>query len=70
MSVVSPQRSSGSARLTEMPARKLARITGILWIVTSVTSIPAVLLYDPLLRMASPVFSESEVGPEPAVAAP
>src|SRR4051812_12397859 len=50
MSVVSPQRSSVSARLTEMPPRKLARITGIAWIITFVTSIPAVLLYDPLLN--------------------
>jgi hypothetical protein len=30
--------------------RKLARITGILWIITFVTSIPAVLLYDSLLN--------------------
>jgi branched-subunit amino acid transport protein AzlD len=50
MSVVSPQRSSISTRLTEMPPRKLARITGIAWIITFVTSIPAVLLYDPLLN--------------------
>jgi branched-subunit amino acid transport protein AzlD len=49
MSVVSPQRSSVSTRLTEMPPRKLARTTGIAWIITFVTSIPAVLLYDPLL---------------------
>ena len=47
-----PQRSSASARLTEMPPRKLARITGLLWIVTFITSIPAVLLYDPLLNDA------------------
>jgi uncharacterized protein DUF4386 len=30
--------------------RKLARVTGLLWIATFVTSIPAVLLYDPLLN--------------------
>src|SRR4051812_10368564 len=30
--------------------RRLARITGLLWIMTFVTSIPAVLLYDPLLN--------------------
>jgi hypothetical protein len=36
--------------MNEMPARKLARITGLLWIATFVTSIPAVLLYDPLLN--------------------
>jgi hypothetical protein len=33
-----------------MPPRKLATITGLLWIITFITSIPAVLLYDPLLN--------------------
>jgi hypothetical protein len=33
-----------------MPPRKLARITGLLWIATFITSIPALLLYDPLLN--------------------
>ena len=33
-----------------MPARKLARITGLLWIATFVTSIPAALLYDQVLN--------------------
>jgi ABC-type thiamin/hydroxymethylpyrimidine transport system permease subunit len=33
-----------------MPPRRLARITGLFWIATFVTSIPAVLLYDPLLN--------------------
>lgn len=50
MSVPSPKASSASARPAEMPSRKLARITGLLWIATFVTSIPAVLLYDPLLN--------------------
>ena len=50
MSVSSPQRSSAAARPTEMPPRRLATITGLLWIATFVTSIPAVLLYDPLLN--------------------
>jgi Domain of unknown function (DUF4386) len=50
MSVSSPERSSASDRPAEMSLRKLARITGVLWIVTFVTSIPAVLLYDPLLN--------------------
>jgi Domain of unknown function (DUF4386) len=50
MSASQPKRSSASARLTEMPPRKLARITGLLWIITFITSIPAVLLYDPLLN--------------------
>jgi hypothetical protein len=50
MSVSLPKRSSAAARLTEMPPRKLATITGLLWIATFITSIPAVLLYDPLLN--------------------
>ena len=50
MSVSSAQRSSASARPTEMPPRRLATITGLLWIATIVTSIPAVLLYEPLLN--------------------
>src|SRR3954464_12195840 len=50
MSASSPNRPSASAPPTEMPLRKLARITGVLWIITFVTSIPAVLLYDPLLN--------------------
>ena len=33
-----------------MPPRRLATITSLLWIATFVTSIPAVLLYDPLLN--------------------
>jgi hypothetical protein len=31
-------------------AKRLGRVTGLLWIATFVTSIPAVLLYDPLLN--------------------
>ena len=50
MSVSLPKRSSAAARSTEMPPRKLATITGLLWIATFITSIPAVLLYDPLLN--------------------
>jgi hypothetical protein len=50
MSVSSPKRSSASLRPNEMSLRKLARITGVLWIITFITSIPAVLLYDPLLN--------------------
>jgi hypothetical protein len=50
MSVSSPERSSAPARPTEMSLRRLARITGVLWIITFLTSIPAVLLYDPLLN--------------------
>jgi hypothetical protein len=50
MSVSSPKRSLASARPAEMPLRKLAAITGVLWIITFITSIPAVLLYDPVLN--------------------
>lgn len=35
---------------TTTPPRRLATITGVLWILTFLTSIPAVLLYDPLLH--------------------
>ena len=50
MSVSSPHESSAAARPTEMPLRKLATITGVLWIVTFITSITAMLLYDPVLN--------------------
>src|SRR3954454_12918768 len=50
MSVSAPKASSASDRPAELSLRRLARITGVLWIVTFVTSIPAVLLYDPLLN--------------------
>jgi hypothetical protein len=39
--------------VTETQARRLARIGGVLYIITFVASIPAVLLYDPLLNDAS-----------------
>jgi hypothetical protein len=35
---------------TTAPERRLATITGLLWIATFITSIPAVLLYGPLLN--------------------
>src|SRR3954470_15122999 len=50
MSVSSPKASSASDRPAEMSLRRLARITGLLWIAPFITSIPAVLLYDPLLN--------------------
>ena len=50
MSMSSPKGSSASARLAEMPPRKLARITGLLWIATFITSIPALLLYAQVLN--------------------
>jgi hypothetical protein len=45
----SPDGSSATARPSEMPLRKLATITGVLWIVTYITSIPAMLLYESVL---------------------
>jgi hypothetical protein len=47
MSLTSPEQSSGAAlgRPTEQQQR-IARITGVLWIVTFITSIPAYLLYN------------------------
>src|SRR3954454_17304090 len=50
MSVSSPKASSASDRHAEMSLRRLARITGLLWIITFITSIPALLLYQPLLN--------------------
>src|SRR4051794_8113420 len=50
MSASSPKSSSARGRPAEMSRRKLGTITGLLWIATFVTSIPAVLLYDPLLN--------------------
>src|SRR5919197_3128890 len=49
-SVSSPKRSSASDRSAEPWPRNVARLAGVLWIITFVTSIPAVLLYDPLLN--------------------
>jgi hypothetical protein len=53
MSMSSPERSAGAAldRPTEQQQR-IARITGVLWILTYVFSIPAYLLYDPVLSDA------------------
>jgi hypothetical protein len=50
MSMSSPERSSDAAlgQPTEQQQR-IARITGVLWIVTFITSIPAYLLYNPVL---------------------
>jgi hypothetical protein len=50
MSMSSPERSPGAVldRPTERQQR-IARITGVLWILTFVFSIPAYLLYDPVL---------------------
>jgi hypothetical protein len=50
MSMSSPERSSGAAlaRPTEQQQR-IARIAGVLWILTFITSISAYLLYNPVL---------------------
>ena len=50
MSMSSPEQSSGLAlgQPTEQQQR-IARITGVLWIVTFATSIPAYLIYNPVL---------------------
>jgi hypothetical protein len=50
MSMSLPKRSSGAVlgQPTEQQQR-IARVTGVLWIVTFATSIPAYLLYDPVL---------------------
>src|SRR4051795_2176152 len=45
----SPKRGL-SERLAEKSPREIARLTGVLWIVTFITSIPALLLYQPLLN--------------------
>jgi hypothetical protein len=52
MSISSPDRSMGARldRPTEPPARRLALIVGVLFILTFVTSIGALLLYDPVLN--------------------
>jgi hypothetical protein len=52
MSISSPQRSLGAAlgRPTQPSPRTLARIAGVFFIITFVTSIPALFLYEPLLK--------------------
>ncbi|MBO0759309.1 MAG: DUF4386 domain-containing protein, partial [Bradyrhizobiaceae bacterium] len=38
--------------MSSTPPRKLARIAGVLWIITFITSIPALILYAPVLNHA------------------
>jgi hypothetical protein len=54
MRISSPERFSGATldRPTEPPSRKVALIAGVLFVATFVTSIPAVLLYHPVLKDA------------------
>jgi hypothetical protein len=54
MSLSSPNGAASAAlvRPTEAQAQKLARIAGVFFILTFVTSIPALLLYDPVLNDA------------------
>jgi hypothetical protein len=47
MSASAPKRSSAFARPSERSLRKLATITGLPWMATFITSLPAVLLCDP-----------------------
>ncbi len=51
MSMSSPERSPGAAlgRPTEQQQR-IARIAGVLWVITFITAIPALLLFDPVLN--------------------
>ena len=58
MPTTSPERSNGArGRPLDSATRRTARIAGVWWIVTFVTSIPALLLYDPLLNDADYILS-------------
>jgi Domain of unknown function (DUF4386) len=60
MPMSSPERSNGAGGRPLDPAmRRSARIAGVWWIVTFVTSIPALLLYDPLLNDTNFILSTS-----------
>src|SRR3954447_14612441 len=51
MPTSSPERSNGAGGRSLDPAtRRSARIAGVWWLITFATSIPALLLYDPLLN--------------------
>ena len=50
MSASSPNGPSTSDQPKRWSERKIARVAGVMWIITFITSIPAVLLYDPLLN--------------------
>ena len=54
MTISAPAQSRGAARgrATEPPHRRTARIAGVWFVITFVASIPAVLLYDPVLNDA------------------
>ena len=58
MPTTSPERSNGArGRPLDSATRRTARIAGVWWIITFVTSIPALLLYDPLLNDADYILS-------------
>ena len=59
MPMSSPERLNGAAfdRPLDPSTRRTARIAGVWWIITFVTSIPALLLYDPLLNDANFILS-------------
>jgi hypothetical protein len=51
MPMSSPERSNGAGGAALDPAtRRSARIAGVWWLITFATSIPALVLYDPLLN--------------------
>jgi hypothetical protein len=51
MPMSSSERSNGAGgRPFDAPTRRSARIAGVWWLITFVTSIPALVLYDPLLN--------------------
>jgi hypothetical protein len=54
MSLSSRERSTGAAlgRPTQPSPRTLARVAGVFFVVTFVASIPALILYDPVLKHA------------------
>jgi hypothetical protein len=58
MPMSSPERSNGArGRQLDPSTRRTARIAGVWWAMTFVTSIPALLLYDPLLNDANFILS-------------
>src|SRR5690242_19933599 len=59
MSMSAPERSNGArGRPLDAPTRRSARIAGVWWLITFATSIPALLLYDPLLNNANYILTD------------
>jgi uncharacterized protein DUF4386 len=58
MSMSSPARTNGArGRPVDAATRRSARIAGVWWLITFVTSIPALILYDPLLNDSNYILS-------------